>query len=126
MTPIFADAINFPLVLGAGLMVLIPLMAFEVFVEAFALKKGLALAFAGKVRMVVDVDCDGKESTQGDSNFRVRQCTMHHHPAERTPAGCEECQYRPIADAGRNQSTGKICIPACGKLRNGATGEHEQ
>jgi len=39
MTPILADAINFPVVLVAGIIVLIPLMAFEVFVEALILKK---------------------------------------------------------------------------------------
>ena len=38
MQPIVADAINFPLVLGAGLIVLVPLMAFEVFVEALVLR----------------------------------------------------------------------------------------
>ena len=39
MTPILADAIDFPMVLVAGIIVLIPLMAFEVFVEALILKK---------------------------------------------------------------------------------------
>jgi hypothetical protein len=33
-----ADAIDFPMVFGLGLMVLVPLMAFEVFLEAFVLK----------------------------------------------------------------------------------------
>jgi len=31
MTPLFEDAINFPMVLAAGIIVLVPLMAFEVF-----------------------------------------------------------------------------------------------
>ncbi|MGN6555021.1 MAG: hypothetical protein ACTHLW_15035 [Verrucomicrobiota bacterium] len=39
MTPLFADAINIPMVLVAGLIILVPLMAFEIFVEAFVLKK---------------------------------------------------------------------------------------
>ena len=39
MTPIFADAINFPIVFVGGIIVLVPLMAFEVFVEALVLKR---------------------------------------------------------------------------------------
>jgi hypothetical protein len=39
MMPIFADAINFPLVLGFGIIVLVPLIAFEVFSEAFLLSR---------------------------------------------------------------------------------------
>ena len=38
MTPILADGINIPLALGAGMVVLVPLMAFEVFGEAFVLR----------------------------------------------------------------------------------------
>ena len=39
MSPFFADGIDIPIALGAGLGVLIPLLAFEVFVEALVLKK---------------------------------------------------------------------------------------
>jgi hypothetical protein len=39
MHPLLADAINIPMVFVAGIIVLVPLMAFEVFVEAFVLKK---------------------------------------------------------------------------------------
>lgn len=45
MTPILADAINLPFVLGVGLVVLIPLIIFEVFVEAFILKKAWHLPY---------------------------------------------------------------------------------
>ena len=37
--PFFADGINFEVLLGAGLIVLVPLIAFEVFIEALVLKK---------------------------------------------------------------------------------------
>ena len=40
-----ADAIDFPMVFGLGLMVLVPLMAFEVFLEAFVLKLTWKVAF---------------------------------------------------------------------------------
>ena len=39
MNLFLADAINFPMVLMAGIVVLVPLMAFEVFVEALVLKR---------------------------------------------------------------------------------------
>jgi hypothetical protein len=39
MHPIFADAIDIPMVLVAGIIVLVPLMAFEVFIEALVLRK---------------------------------------------------------------------------------------
>ncbi len=45
MSPILADAIDFPMVFGLGLVVLVPLMAFEVFLEAFVLKLTWNLAF---------------------------------------------------------------------------------
>jgi hypothetical protein len=45
MTPLLADAINIPMVLVGGIIVLIPLMAFEVFVEAFVLKKSWSLPY---------------------------------------------------------------------------------
>lgn len=45
MTPLFADAINFPLVLVAGIAVLVPLITFEVFVEAFLLKKAWHVSY---------------------------------------------------------------------------------
>jgi len=38
MTPILADGIDIPFVFGIGIAVLVPLMAFEVFVEAFILR----------------------------------------------------------------------------------------
>ena len=38
MSPFFADAINIPFVLGAGVVILVPLLAFEVFAEAFVLR----------------------------------------------------------------------------------------
>jgi len=38
MTPIFADAINFSFVLGAGVVILVPLLAFEIFTEALILR----------------------------------------------------------------------------------------
>ena len=37
--PMFADAINFPIVLTLGLLVLAPLIAFETFTEAFVLSR---------------------------------------------------------------------------------------
>jgi hypothetical protein len=46
MTPLFADGIDFPLVLVAGFIVLVPLMAFEVFVEAFILNKIWHLSYS--------------------------------------------------------------------------------
>src|SRR3989442_15605747 len=39
MTPVFADAIDIPVVLFFGIIVLVPLIAFEVFVEALVLKR---------------------------------------------------------------------------------------
>jgi hypothetical protein len=45
MTPFFGDAIDFPVVLVAGIIVLVPLMAFEVFVEALVLKKAWRLPY---------------------------------------------------------------------------------
>jgi len=39
MTPIFADAIDIPIVLFFGIIVLVPLIAFEVFIEALVLKR---------------------------------------------------------------------------------------
>jgi len=57
MTPIFADAINFPLVLGAGLIVLIPLMAFEVFVEALVLKRAWRLPFGDLCTFAFFANC---------------------------------------------------------------------
>jgi hypothetical protein len=45
MIPIFADAINFPLVLVAGIVVLAPLMTFEVLVEGLVLKKAWRLPY---------------------------------------------------------------------------------
>ena len=38
MSPFFADAIDIPFVLGAGVVILVPLLAFEVFAEAFVLR----------------------------------------------------------------------------------------
>jgi hypothetical protein len=43
--PIIADAIDFPAVAVGGLIVLIPLLAFEVLVEAFVLKKAWKMAY---------------------------------------------------------------------------------
>ena len=45
MNPMFADAIDFPLVLGFGLIVLVPLLLFEVVVEAFVLKAAWSIPF---------------------------------------------------------------------------------
>src|ERR1041385_5946295 len=39
MRPLFADGIDIPILLTAGMFVLVPLMAFEVFVEALVLRK---------------------------------------------------------------------------------------
>lgn len=45
MTPIFANAINFPMALGIGIIVMVPLIAFEVFVEALVLKRAWHLPY---------------------------------------------------------------------------------
>src|ERR1700722_8482354 len=45
MTPLLADAIDFPIVFVAGVIVLVPLMAFEVFVEALILKAAWHLPY---------------------------------------------------------------------------------
>ena len=45
MSPILADAINIPFVFGLGLAVLVPLMAFEIFAEAFILRSVWRLPF---------------------------------------------------------------------------------
>jgi dipeptidyl aminopeptidase/acylaminoacyl peptidase len=57
MTPIFADGIDIPIVLGWGLAVLIPLMAFEVFVEAFVLRKLWHLPFGDLCRFTFFANC---------------------------------------------------------------------
>jgi hypothetical protein len=45
MTPILADAIDFPVMLGIGLMVLIPLLLFQMGVEGFLLGRFWRIPF---------------------------------------------------------------------------------
>jgi len=53
MSPILADAIDIPFVFGLGLAVLIPLMAFEIFAEAFILRSVWRLPFGHLCRFTL-------------------------------------------------------------------------
>ena len=57
MSPIFADAIDFPLVLGLGLVVLIPLLLFEIGIEALILKKVWSIPFRSLCRLTFIANC---------------------------------------------------------------------
>jgi hypothetical protein len=45
MKPFLGDAIDIPMVLVAGIIVLVPLLAFEVFIEALVLKQAWRLPY---------------------------------------------------------------------------------
>lgn len=57
MSPIFADAIDLPLILGLGLIVLIPLLLFEVGVEALILKRVWSIPFRSLCRLTFIANC---------------------------------------------------------------------
>jgi len=57
MIPVFADAIDFPLVLGFGVIILIPLLLFEVGVEALILKKVWSIPFRSLCRLTFIANC---------------------------------------------------------------------
>jgi len=57
MSPMFADAIDFPLVLGLGLVVLIPLLLFEVGIEALILKKVWSIPFRSLCGLTFIANC---------------------------------------------------------------------
>jgi len=57
MSPVFADAIDFPVVLLVGLIVLIPLLLFEVGVEALILKKVWSISFRSLCRLTFIANC---------------------------------------------------------------------
>lgn len=57
MSPIFADAIDFPLVLGLGLVVLIPLLLFEIGIEALILKKVWSIPFRSLCGLTFIANC---------------------------------------------------------------------
>ena len=57
MNPMLADAIDFPLVLGFGLVVLIPLLLFEVGIEALILKKVWSIPFKNLCRLTFIANC---------------------------------------------------------------------
>ena len=57
MRLLFADAINIPIVLGAGIVVLVPLLAFEVFVEAFVLQKTWRLPYRNLCNLTLIANC---------------------------------------------------------------------
>jgi hypothetical protein len=59
MTPILADAINIPFVFGIGIAVLVPLLAFEVFAEAFILRATWHQKFGDLCRFIC---CSGMRS----------------------------------------------------------------
>jgi hypothetical protein len=52
-----ADAINIPLVFGFGLVVLLPLLLFEIGVEAFILKKVWCIPFWKLCRFTLCANC---------------------------------------------------------------------
>jgi hypothetical protein len=57
MIPILADGIDIPVVLGLGLGVLIPLMAFEVFAEAYVLRFFWKVPFGDLCRFTFAANC---------------------------------------------------------------------
>lgn len=57
MTPILADAINFPLVLGFGILILAPLLAFQVLAESFVLGRIWRLRPRGMWGLVLRLNC---------------------------------------------------------------------
>ncbi|HXR04618.1 MAG TPA: hypothetical protein VN836_07905 [Verrucomicrobiae bacterium] len=57
MSPVFADAIDLPLVFGFGLIVLIPLLLFEVGVEALILRKVWSIPFRSLCRLTFVANC---------------------------------------------------------------------
>ena len=57
MNPMFADAINFPLVFMYGMAVLVPLMLFEVGVEAWILRCLWRVPFCEMVRFTFRANC---------------------------------------------------------------------
>lgn len=57
MKPFFADGIDLPILLVSGIIVLVPLLAFEVFVEAFVLKKVRRLPYQGLCKLTFIANC---------------------------------------------------------------------
>lgn len=57
MNPLFADSIDIPMALGAGFIVLVPLIAFEVFVEALVLKKAWRLPYGSLCAFAFFTNC---------------------------------------------------------------------
>lgn len=57
MKPIFADAIDFPLVLALGLAVLVPLMLFQILVEAFVLSRAWNGSFRELTGFALRANC---------------------------------------------------------------------
>jgi hypothetical protein len=57
MNPIFADAIDFPIVLGVGLIVLAPLLLFEAGIEALILKKIWSIPFRSLCQLTFIANC---------------------------------------------------------------------
>ena len=57
MRPVFADAIDIPIVLLGGMIVLIPLLTFEVFVEALILKKVWKLPYRNLCTLTFFANC---------------------------------------------------------------------
>src|SRR5579871_2900177 len=57
MTPFFADGIDFPILLFWGAVVLVPLLAFEVFVEAYVLKKVWGLPWQDLCGLTFGANC---------------------------------------------------------------------
>jgi len=57
MNPFFADVINIPMVLAVGIVVLVPLIAFEVFVEALVLKGAWRLPYGQLCTFTLFANC---------------------------------------------------------------------